>query len=332
VGGEDCAVAFGPNASTMMFHTSRALARQWKEGDEIILTEMDHHSNIDTWRLAAQDKNVAVKYIPLNPEMLTLDLDALPGLISPKTRLIALGMASNCIGTITDLRPVVKLAKSVGALVAADAVHAAAHFYADMQGIGFDILFCSAYKFFASHMGMAIIRKEVFEGLEVYKLTPAPDSIPERLEIGTQNHEGIPAISAAVEFIESLGSGKTQKERIISGYKAMEDHENLLAETIRQGLRRIDGITLYQADSSVAKTPTIAFRAKGITTSEFCARIGREQSIFLGDGHFYAMTVAKKLGVLEDGSFIRAGMAPYNTMEEVSRFLSATAAIMNSIN
>lgn len=324
----DSAVAFGPNASTMMFHTSRALARQWNPGDEIILTELDHHANIDSWRTAAADKNVTVKYIPLNTKSLTLELEALPELITPKTRLVAIGMASNCIGTITDVKAVSVLAKKVGALVVVDAVHAIPHMYVDMQELGIDMLFSSAYKFFAAHVGMAVIRKEAFERLCVYKVIPAPDTIPDRLEIGTQSHEGISAISAAIGFIAGLGSGNTLKERIISGYKAIEEYENTLAEMIRREMSKIKGITLYQADDHVPKTPTIAFGAQGILPRDFCMCMCEEYSVFIAEGDFYARTLAEKLGIRERGSFIRAGMAPYNTMEEVQRFLKGVHDIM----
>ena len=328
---EDAAVAFGPNATTMLFHTSRALAQQWQAGDEIILTEMEHHSNIDSWRTAAEDRGVTIKYIPFHTETLTLDMDALPGLITPKTRLIAVGMASNCIGTIVDIRPVSKLAREVGALVAVDAVHAIPHLYVDMQELGIDMLFSSAYKFFAAHVGMAIIKKDLFETLKVYKIEPAPDYIPDRMEIGTQNHEGIGAVSAAIAFIASLGTGDSLKERIISGYAAIEDYENRLAEVVRRGLGEIAGITLYQADDSVPKTPTIAFRAAGISNVDFCVRMCEEHSVFIAEGHFYALKLAEKLGLHETGSFIRAGLAPYNTMEEVERFLTGVREIMATL-
>jgi cysteine desulfurase family protein (TIGR01976 family) len=327
----DSEVAFGPNATTMMFHTSRALACQWKEGDEILLTELEHHSNIDSWRTAAEDKKLKVKYIPLDTKTLTLNLETLPGLLTPKTKLCAVGMASNCIGTISDVKTIAAHAKKVGALIAVDAVHAIPHLYVDMQDLGIDMLFSSAYKFFASHVGMAIIRKDLFESLNVYKVAPAPDYIPDRLEIGTQNHEGIPAVSAAVRFIAGLGSGATLKEQIISGYKAMEEHENAIAELIRREMRKINGITLYQAGDDVPKTPTIAFRAEGITPKDFCVRMCEEHSVFIAEGHFYAKTLADKLGLSESGSFIRAGLAPYNTMEEAARFLDGVRAIMSSL-
>jgi cysteine desulfurase family protein (TIGR01976 family) len=324
-------VAFGPNATTMMFHTSRALAKQWEAGDEIILTELEHHSNIDSWRTAAEDKNVVVKYVPFNPQTLTLDLDVLPNLITKRTKLIAVGSASNCIGTITDITPISKIAKEVGALLAVDAVHAIPHMYVDMEALGIDMLFSSAYKFFAAHVGMAVIRTGLFESLKVYKVVPAPDNIPDRLEIGTQNHEGIPSVSAAIKFVADIGRGATLKERIISGYAALEEYENYLADYMRTQLAKIDGITMYSADSSVPKTPTIAFRAKGITPVDFCIRMCEEHSVFIAQGHFLALTLAERLGISKDGCFIRAGLAPYNTIEEVERFLKGVHEIMASL-
>ena len=327
----DHAVAFGPNATTMMFHTSRALAKQWQEGDEIILTELEHHSNIDAWRTAAEDRNVTVKYIPFHTETLALDTDVLPGLITPKTKLIAVGSASNCIGTITDVARIAGYAKKAGALLAVDAVHAIPHMYVDMEALGIDMLFSSAYKFFAAHVGMAVIRRDLFESLKIYKVAPAPDDVPDRLEIGTQNHEGIPSVSEAISFIASLGTGASLKEQIISGYEAVEEYENGLADHIRAELKKIGGITLYQAGDDVPKTPTIAFRAEGITPRDFCIRMCEEHSVFIADGHFYALTLVQKLGISESGCFIRAGIAPYNTIEEADRFLDGVRAIMASL-
>ena len=328
LGAKGCSVAFGANATTMMFHTARALARQWAKGDEIILSELDHHSNIDSWRTAAEERGVIVKYIPLDTNTLTLRLDALPELLTERTRLVAVSAASNCIGTRVDIKAVARLAKTVGALVAVDAVHAIPHFYIDMNECGIDMLFASTYKFFAAHVGMAIIREQVFESLEVYKVAPATDNIPGRMEIGTQNHEGIPAMSAAVRFIAGLGTGGTLTEQIKSGYEAIEAHEDAIGEMIRRELRGIGGITLYAAAEGVPKTPTIAFRAQGITPREFCERMCEQYSVFIANGDFYAMTLAEKLGIRESGGFIRAGLAPYNTMQEAKRFIEGVRGIM----
>jgi len=324
-------VAFGPNATTMMFHVSRAISKEWEEGDEIILSELEHHSNIDSWLSAAMDKKVSVKYIPLDIQTLTLDLSVLPSLITAKTKLIAVGAASNCIGTITDIKYISRLIKDTEILLVVDAVHAIPHSYVDMEDLEIDMLFSSAYKFFAAHVGMAVIRKDLFENLSVYKVSPASDAVPNRLEIGTQNHEGIPSVSASVEFLASLGEGNSLKEQIISAYKALEEYENGLADYIRAEMVKIKGIKLYQAGETVPKTPTIAFRADGISPKEFCIRMCEEHSVFIASGDFYAMTLAEKLGIRDSGSFIRAGLAPYNTMEEANRFLDGVRAIMDSV-
>lgn len=321
-------IAFGPNATSLMFQVSRALARDWGPGDEILLTELEHHANIDTWRTAAEDKGATVKYIPLDTKSLTLDLDTLPSLLSEKTRLVAVGSASNCIGTITDVKRIAQAAKKVGALVAVDAVHAIPHMHVDREEQGIDFLFSSAYKFFAAHVGMAIIRADLFEKLDVYKVVPAPANVPDRLETGTQNHEGIPSVSCGIEFIAGLGMGQTLDERIRSGYKAIEEYENSLAEVIRAEMGKMKGITMYQAAADVPKTPTIAFRADPVTPRDFCIRMCEEHGVFIAEGDFYAQTLAERLGIRDKGSFIRAGMAPYNTMEEVERFLEGVRQII----
>jgi len=323
-------VSFGPNATTLMFHVSRALAKKWSEGDEIILTELDHHANIDTWRSAALDRNVIVKYVPVCAKALTFDFEALKNLITPKTKLIAVGAASNCIGTTVDVKTVSKMAKEVGALLAVDAVHAIPHMYVDVEDLGIDMLFASAYKFFAAHLGMAVIQKDLFGSLDFYKLVPASDDAPDALEIGTQNHEAIASVSAAVQFIAELGQGSSLKEQVISGYKVLEEHEDAIANYIRSEIIKIDGITLYQADENTKKTATIAFRAKGISPHEFCVRMSEDHSIFIASGNFYAKTLAERLGIADSGAFIRLGLAVYSTMEEADRFLEGVRKIMET--
>ncbi len=323
-------VAFGPNATTMMFHAARAIAKTWEEGDEILLTEIEHHSNIDPWRLEAEDRNVTVKYIPLNTETLTLDLSTLDQLITEKTKLVAVGLASNCIGTINDVKTISKAAKKKGAVVAVDAVHGIPHFYVDREDLGIDLLFSSVYKMFGPHVGLAMIKKELFDQLEFYKVVPSPGYTPDKMEVGTQNHEGIMGVTEAIRFISDLGQGHTMKDKIITGYEAMEKYEDYLVRPVREELRTIDGLTLYQADDSVNKTPTMAFRVDTMTPRDFATRMCEDASIFLADGHFYAYRLAEILGIVDQGSFIRAGISAYNTMEEMERFVAAVKKIMKS--
>ncbi len=316
-------VAFGANMTTLTLAISRALAKTWNPGDEIVVTEMDHRANVDPWLVIAEERGVKVRWIPINKQTLTLDTSNLNKIINDKTRLVAVGYASNAIGTIVDVETVSKRAKEVSALVAVDAVHAAPHIAIDRDQLGADILLCSAYKFFGPHIGIAAIKKKLLESLVPYKLVPAPDYIPDKFETGTQNHEGIAGIQPAIEFYASLGEGRTRREKIINGYHAIESHENRLATKIREALAKIDKVSLTHAGPSVAKTPTIAFRVEGYTPQQVCEYLAEKHAIFVACGHFYASTIGDVLGVNPDGGWIRAGLAPYNSDGEVDRFIYA---------
>ncbi|MFS0862602.1 cysteine desulfurase-like protein [Fredinandcohnia sp. 179-A 10B2 NHS] len=323
VGAKPTEVAFGQNTTSLMFSVSRVLKNEWTGKDNIVVTEIDHRSNVDTWASAAQESNTEVRFIPVDTETLTLDLSHLPQLIDENTKLVAVTLASNAVGTIVDVEEISKRAHQVGALLAVDAVHAAPHFAIDRDKIGADLLFCSAYKFFGPHLGMAVIREEIFKTLSTYKLQPAPSYFPDKLETGTQSHEAIASIEAAVNFIASLGTGATRRERIENAFINLEEHENRLANKLRNGLASIPEVTLYQADNLTPKTPTIAFTIKGTDPVEVCRWIAENESIFIASGDFYASTLADKLGVNDNGGWIRAGLAPYNTEEEVDRLVNA---------
>ncbi|MFM1652054.1 cysteine desulfurase-like protein [Brevibacillus sp. B_LB10_24] len=322
-------VAFGANMTTLTFAIARALGRDWRAGDELVVTELDHRGNVDPWLAVAADRNMTVRWLKVDPERLTLDLDELDSIITPNTRLVAVGLASNAVGTINDVERIARHARQAGALVAVDAVHAAPHFAIDRDQIGADILTCSAYKFFGPHVGITVIREGLFEQLQPYKLAPAPGYLPDKLETGTQNHEGIAGIRPAIDFIASLGSGASRRERIISGFERLEEHENRLAARLRSALAEMDGVTLYEADASVAKTPTIAFRIEGWSPQEVCLRMAEDHAVFIADGDFYASTLADKLGINPSG-WIRAGLAPYNSDEEVDRFISGLRLLVSS--
>ncbi|WKA59497.1 cysteine desulfurase-like protein [Planococcus shenhongbingii] len=320
-------VAFGANMTTLTIAIANALGKQFEAGDEIAVTEMDHRANVDPWLLMAKDRGLKVRWIKVNTESLTLDLSDLEETINKKTKLVAIGLASNAIGTIVDLKPIVERAKRVGALVAADAVHAAPHIPIDRDRQGIDILLCSAYKFFGPHVGIAAIKEDVFKKLEPYKLVPAPSYYPDKLETGTQNHEGIAGIRPAIEFFASFGGGDTRRERILSGLEKIEGYENNLAARLREGLAALDKVTLFEADHSVPKTPTIAFQVAGIAPEEVCRIMAEQHSIFVASGHFYASTLADRLDINKSGGWIRAGLAPYNTFEEVERFIKAVSEL-----
>jgi cysteine desulfurase family protein (TIGR01976 family) len=320
-------VSFGANMTTLTLSIARALGRIWQAGDEIVVTEMDHRANVDPWISVAEDVGMTVRWLKVNQETLTLDLSDLDSIITEKTRLVAVGLSSNAVGTINDVSKITARAKEVGALVAIDAVHAVPHIPVDREQLQADILLCSAYKFFGPHIGMAIIRSELFESLRLYKLEPAPGYIPDKLETGTQNHEGIPGVKAAIDFIASLGQGDTRRAKLQSGYQRIEEYENKLADKIRRGLSEIPGVKLYQAESNVRKTPTIAFQLEGLDPVQVCEWMAEEHSIFIASGHFYASTLAHVLDVNKDGGWIRAGLAPYNTEEEAERLIEAVRQV-----
>ncbi|MGO1059769.1 cysteine desulfurase-like protein [Planococcus sp. FY231025] len=320
-------VAFGANMTTLTIAIANALGKQFEEGDEIVVTEMDHRANVDPWLLMAKDRGLNVRWIKVDTNSLVLDLSDLHEVINENTKLVAVGLASNAVGTIVDIEPIVKRAKEVGAIFAADAVHAAPHVPLDREKQDIDILLCSAYKFFGPHIGIAAIRENIFKGLEPYKLVPAPSYYPDKLETGTQNHEGIAGIKPAIEFFASFGEGKTRRERILSGLEAIEAYENRLAKRLRDGLRALDGVTLFEAGTDVPKTPTIAFQLEGQDPAEVCKIMAEQHSIFIAAGHFYASTLADRLDINKTGGWIRAGLAPYNTEEEVDRLIAAVAAL-----
>lgn len=322
LGAEAEEIAFGHNMTTLALAISRALSRTWDETSKVVVTEIDHRANVDPWAEAATDAGASVKWIAVDPGTMTLDLSDLDQKITEHTKLVAVNLASNAVGTINDVAGIARRAHEVGAVVAVDAVHAAAHIPIDRDALGADILLCSAYKFFGPHVGVAAIKREVFERLEVYKLGPGPAHIPDKLETGTQNHEGLAGVKEAITFISSLGSGATVREKILSGMAAIESYEAVLADRVRSKLQQMPGVTLYAAPDGVRKTPTIAFTIASHTPTEVCEHMS-QKGLFVAGGDFYATTLAEKLQINASGGWVRIGLAPYNTEEEVDSFLES---------
>ncbi|MGV2941434.1 cysteine desulfurase-like protein [Mesobacillus sp. LC4] len=318
-------VAFGANMTTHAFAIARSLAGFIKEGDEIVVTELDHRANVDPWVTLARDCGATIKFIKLNPESFTLRLENLHEIITDKTKLVAAGMSSNVTGTVTDLQPIIERAKEVGALAVVDAVHGVPHLSIDVQELGCDILLCSAYKFFGPHVGIAVVRESLFEKLPVYKLKPAPAEIPYKLETGTQNHEGIAGLMGAIRFIEELGYGETRRERLVTGMHAIDDHETELAAEVESFLRSLPEVTLYRAASG-RRTPTFAFTIEGHRSRDVTAWLSEKYNMCVADGDFYASTMAEVLNVYPTGGWVRIGLAPYNTIEEIQQLKEALAA------
>jgi len=313
-------VAFGQNMTSLAFSIARSLAASVTADDEIVVTELDHRANVDPWVTLAKDKGAKVKFITVNPNTYTLELDNLHEIITDKTKLVAVGMSSNVTGTVSDIKKIIARAKSVNALVVIDAVHAVPHLTIDFKQLGCDVLLCSSYKFFGPHLGIAVIAASLFEELPVYKLQPAPQEIPDKLETGTQNHEAIAGLTGAITFIEDLGDGATRRERLQSGMQRIEAYEQELTDRIENFLKQIPEVRLYRAPAGIRKTPTFAFTINNINARKATTWFAEYYNMNIADGHFYASTMADKLGVNHMGGWIRIGFAPYNTLEEVKLF------------
>jgi len=326
LGGTPDEIAFGANMTTLTYAIARAIARDWREGDEIVVTELDHRANVDPWTSAAEERGVKVRWIRVDPELLVLKTRDLSDIITSKTKLVAVGLASNAVGTINDVKMIAKAAHEVGARVAVDAVHAAPHIFVDRDEIGADILVCSPYKFFGPHLGVASIRRDLFDRLETYKVLPQYNDPPDKIETGTLNHEGIAGAEGAIQFIASLGQGDSRRERIRSAMETIESYEDPLANWVRAQLRAMPKVKVYAAPDGVRKAPTIAFRVDGWAPRDVCRHV-LKKAVYVASGDFYATTLAMVLGIRESGSWVRAGLAPYNTREEVERLVELVSEI-----
>lgn len=312
-------VAFGQNMSSLTFHLGRALGREFSSGDEIIVTELDHHANVDTWRALEKDRGVTIRVVPMDIESGTLEFGELEILLNPKTKLLAIGAASNAIGTISDVKKACALAKANGTLSFVDAVHYAAHNSIDVKDFDCDFLACSAYKFYGPHIGILYGRKELLEKTDFPKLKPAPENSPDRVETGTQSHESIAGAAAAVNFLASLSEGNSRREKLLNTYREIHSRKMKLFKVMWEGLSGINGVRLYGQPPTGKRTPTLGFTVKKINSEEVSKKLV-ERGIFTSNGDFYAMTVIEKLGLADEG-LVRIGCACYTTEEEIERLI-----------
>jgi cysteine desulfurase family protein (TIGR01976 family) len=315
-------VAFGANMTSLTYHLSRALGRGWGPGDEIVVTELDHHANSDPWRALAVERGVTIRVVPLDPATGELVPGALEAAVSRKTRLVAIGAASNALGTINDVRAACALARSAGALSFVDAVHFAAHAAPDVRAIGCDFLACSPYKFYGPHLGVLWARREIIDALDVPRLEPAPDWAPERLETGTLSHEGIVGAAAAVDFLAGLaggGPGSSRRTALESTFETLRERGRALFQRLWDGLGAIPGVTRYGPSPARPRTDTVSFVVAGRGAHAVAEELAR-RAVFASSGDFYALTVVRRLGHEADG-LVRAGIAAYTTAEEVDRLL-----------
>lgn len=317
-------VAFGNNMTSLTFHVSRALGRQWGPGDEVVVTELDHHANVDPWMALARERGVTIRVVRMDVATGTLDLEDLASCIGPRTRLVAVGAASNALGTINPIAHIGELTHAAGALLYVDAVHFAPHHVIDVEALGCDFLACSAYKFYGPHVGILYGRRDLLTALDVPRLQPAPDYIPDRLETGTQNHEGIVGVAAAIDFLAGLaGETTSRREALITSLDVL--HHRGVAQVMRlwDGLHAIPGVRCYGVPPDGPRTSTIAFTVNGVP-SETVARHLVHAGVFASHGDFYAMTVIEKLGLAPHG-LVRAGCACYTHNEEVERLIDSVA-------
>ena len=326
-------VAFGPNMTTLTFAISRAIGRDLGPGDEILLTHLDHDANVSPWR-ALEERGVTIRFAEINEHDCTLDLADLAKKITSRTRVVAVGYASNAVGTINDVKEIIRLAHQKGAMAYIDAVHYAPHGPIDVRGLDCDFLVCSTYKFFGPHMGVLYGKREHLQRLHPYKVRANTNAIPNCWEWGTLNHECIAGITACVEYLADLGhhadsSATTRRAAILAAYRAIQQHERRLAETMIRGLLEIPGLKLYGITDPARldrRCPTFAVRIADHTPLELATGLG-DRGIFTWDGNYYAVNLTERLDVEKDGGFLRIGLAHYNTAEEVARLLAAMQEI-----
>lgn len=327
-------IVFGANMTTLTLHISRSLARTWNAGDEIVVTRLDHDANITPWVLAAQDRGVKVRWVDFHPENGTLNLEELKKALENRPRLVAVGYASNALGTINPVEPIVKMAHEAGALVYIDAVQYAAHGPIDVQRTGCDFLVSSAYKFFGTHAGILYGRYDLLEELFAYKVRPAPNTLPGKFETGTQNHEGIAGVLGAIEYLEWVGKtfGGEHAERysgdfsgrklyLKQGMSAIRAYEFNLSRTLLDVLEETPGVTVYGPTDRrklERRVPTVSFTLKGWQPRKLAEALARE-GIYVWDGNYYALAVTERLGLEESGGMVRVGPVHYNTVEEIQR-------------
>ncbi|HUM01033.1 MAG TPA: cysteine desulfurase-like protein [Thermoanaerobaculia bacterium] len=328
LGGDPSEIAFGANMTTLTFHLARALGRGWAAGDEVVVTELDHLANVDPWLALTREKGIVVKTIPVWGKTARLDLDAFVKLLGRKTRLVAVGAASNAVGTINEVPKIAALARENGSLVFVDAVHYAPHALVDVKTLGADFLACSSYKFYGPHEGVLWGRRERIEALDVPKLRPAPEESPLRLETGTQNHEGIVGTGAAVDFLASLAGPGERRAALARTFAALSERGEALLSRMWQGLSAIPGVTLYGPPPGEPRTPTVAFAVDGHDPGAVAHRLV-PRGVYVSHGDFYASTLLARLGHAADG-LVRAGCACYTTEDEVDRLVAGVGEIARS--
>jgi cysteine desulfurase family protein (TIGR01976 family) len=327
-------IVFGFNMTSLTYAMSRAIGRDLGSGDEIVLTLLDHDANFSPWQ-ALEERGVTIRRVAFHPADCTLDMDDLASKINSRTRLVAVGYASNAVGTINPVKEIVRLAHAAGALAYIDAVHYAPHGPIDVRALDCDFLVCSSYKFFGPHMGVLYGKREHLQRLHPYKVRANTNESPNRWEWGTLNHECIAGITACVDYIADIGrtlkpSVPSRRAAILAAYDEFVRYERALCERLLQGVRTMPGVKVYGITDPSRfneRCPTIALRAAGHTPLELATKLG-DRGFFTWDGNYYALNLTERLDVEKDGGFLRIGLFHYNTVEEVDRLLGALREIL----
>ncbi|MCG9647352.1 cysteine desulfurase-like protein [Vibrio brasiliensis] len=324
-------IVFGANMTSLTFQLSRAISRDWQAGDEVIVTALDHYSNVSSWQQAADDRGAIVHQARVDESDCSLDVEHLISLINDKTTLVALTFASNTTGSVVDVKRVIEAAHAVGALVYVDAVHYAPHHLIDVQQLGCDFLACSAYKFFGPHVGIAYVAPKWLQTLRPYKVEPATDVGPGRFETGTQSFEGLAGVIAAVKYLAQWGKqGDSLRAQLVDSYQQYNQHESAINERFMTRLSELEGVNLLgrTAADSRLRTPTFALTFDHHTPEQIAKQLG-ERNICVWNGHFYALGLVRQLDIESKGGVVRIGFMHYNTLEEVDMLFDELKRILS---
>lgn len=321
-------ISFGQNMTTLTFSLSQALVREMKPGDEIVITQLDHEANRGPW-LNLQERGIVIREVALRPDG-TLDPEDFAAQVTERTRLVAVGLASNALGTVNDVALARRLSKEVGAWLLLDAVHYAAHFPVDVVALDADFLLCSAYKFYGPHVGILYARPGLLDSLRTDKLRTQDGEAPWRIETGTLNHAALVGVTAAVEYIASWGTGETLRERIVSAMGSIGAWEHGLGAYYAENVQRIPGVSVQGPGFSGPRAPTVSIAIDGVQPIDAARALGA-RGLQVWDGHFYAIRAMEVLGLAERGGVLRTGIVMYNTREEIDRLLEGIGAIARRV-
>lgn len=322
-------IAFGPNMTTLTYGLSRAFGRTLQPGDEIVVTRLDHDANIAPW-LALEELGAVVRWVDVHPEDCSLDMESLAAALSERSRLVAVGMASNAVGSVNDVQRISRMAHEAGALVFVDAVHYAPHGPIDVGSLDCDFLTCSVYKFFGPHVGALWGRAELLERLPAYKVRPAGEHPPGKFETGTQNHEGIAGTLGTLRYLEGLGdaSQPTRRQRLRSAMQTIRIHEQSLSRALLDGLEGIRGVKIWgitDRQRLTDRVPTVSFTLAGRSPRQVAEHLAR-QRIQVWDGNYYALAIMERLDLQESGGMVRVGAVHYNRPDEIASLVNAVSA------